>query len=529
MTKQVLRYKDIREKILSAVDTIADPIAETMSPKGRNVIFEDEYGNYKSTNDGVTIAKSINVKDPVQNAIISMLKMSSEKSNTEVGDGTSTTLKLSQILIKEGFKLIDAGYNQMDIRHSYEKAGNLIIEKLKDKAQKIKDDKDLERIARVSSNNDEEIAKNVVRIVKTAGQDGMVFLDPNVNGVTTEITEDNGFNIESGILFAELRNDPRKFTANYTNIPVLITDKRIYYKEEAETILQTVLNMGKKEVVIVARDFVGPCVNFFVANHVQGTIKVLLVKEPRANDKDNDALYDLAVYLGGTVVSEKSGSLVNNLDPKQFVVADRVFADGARTLIVTKKKKNKELENRVEALKKELAKDKDDETIKKRIASLTNGIVNIKVGGATRLEVIERVYRYDDAVHAARAAMEDGYLVGGGVTMLSLLDEIKGEIEEVLPVFKAFCEASTRQIALNCGEHAESIVKITKEENKGKKVWTKGYNAITGEIEDLLKTGIIDPFKVTEMAIRNSISVASQIISSNFLIVNEAEEESDKK
>lgn len=531
MSKKVYRYKDIQTQILRGVDLIADPIRQTISPKGRNVIFENERGDYVSTNDGVTIAKNLSVSEPVENAIISIIKAASLKSNTEAGDGTSTSVVLSQVLVKEGLKLVDNGMNAMDVKKNLEEMGEAIIKKLKERSIKIKNDSELEQVALVSSNSDAKIAKDVVRVAKIVGEDGMVFLEKN-NKVETEIEEDNGFVIEDGMFSPELRNNPRGFSATYKEAPVLITDKRLYYAEEAETIIKTVLMHGHKSVVVVARDFIGQAPNVFIANHTQGNCSVLLVKDSRVSDKNNECLEDLSTYLGGKVISEKTGSLVDNLTIDDFVFCDKAFADGVKSIFTSKLKKNKKLDVRVKALKKELAKDKDDEYLKKRVASLTNGMVTIKVGGNTAIEVQERAYRYEDAVHAARAAMKDGYLVGGGVTMLSLITEIPVR-PEMVPLLRRFCEANTRQIAENCGEHPDSIVTTTRNTNLNnrKKVWVYGYNAASGVVEDLLKSGVIDPAKVTEMAVRNSISVASQIISSDFLILEDedGEDSSDKE
>lgn len=519
MNKQVYRYKDIKDKILKGLDLIADPIRQTISPKGRNVIFESDRGDFVSTNDGATLAKNISVSDPIENAIISIVKSASLKSNTEAGDGTSTSIVLSQILIREGLKLIDNGMNPMDVKKELERIGEEVVKKIKERAIKVKNDKEIEQVAMISSNSDSKIAKDVVRVVKIVGEDGMVFLEKN-NKVETEIEEDNGFVISEPLFSPELRNNPRGFTANYKDVPVLITDKRLYYPEEAETIIKTVLMNGHKAVVVVARDFIGQAPNVFIANHTQGNCSVLLIKDSRVTEKDNQPLDDLAVYLGGKVISEKAGSLVNNLTIDDFVFCDKAFADGVKSILTSKNKTNKKLATRVKALKKELAKDKDDESLKKRIASLTNGMVTVRVGGNTAIEVQERAYRYEDAIHAARAAIKDGYLVGGGVTMMSLYSSIDTP-SEMIPLLKKLCEANVRQIAENCGEHPDSIVENTKIANIGKKTWTFGYNALTGQVEDLLKAGVIDPAKVTEMAIRNSISVASQIISSDFLILHE--------
>lgn len=515
MNKQVYRYKENKEKILQAINMIADPIRETMSPKGRNVIFETEDGEYTSTNDGVTIAKAIEVADPVQNAIIQIIKGASLKSDI-VGDGTSTAVLLSKIATEEGFKLKENGLNEMDIKKEFEKFGEDLIGILKKKAIKIKNDNDLRNVAFISSNNDPVIADDVLKIFKIIGEDGLGFYEPN-NKPETEIVEEKGFKIEQGMFSPELRT-ANNFSAIYKNTPVLITDKRLYYPEEAETILNTVLDAGYKSVVVVARDFLGQSVNTFIANHTQGVIKVLLIKDPRVTEKDNATLHDLATFLGGKVISEKTGSLVDKLKIDDFVIAKRVYSDMYQSLIGSQEENSKKLKSRVKELKAQLVKSPEDSDLKKRIASLTNGSVIIKIGGSTAIEMKERRYRYEDAIAATRTAMKGGYLVGGGVSVLKAFDS-KRYPDEYRSAFRKFCEANVRQIAENCGKHPAYIIDNTL--NLGPNF---GYNALTDKFSDLLKDGVVDPYLVTEMAIRNSISVAGQIISGNFIITNDRSE-----
>lgn len=521
--KQVYKYSEIEDKILKAVDIISDPIRETMSPKGRNVLFENDKGSVISTNDGATLAKSISVSEPVVNAIIEVIKGSSLKTNTEVGDGTSTTILLSSILIKEGLRLVKDGVNAMDIKKELTLFGENLKNELKNKAIQIKTKEDRLSIATISANNDMEVAKDTVKAIDVAGLDGMIFIEPN-NKVETEVIEDTGFHIETGMFVPELRTEPNRFVATYMNVPVLITDKRIYYKEEVQSILGTVLDAGYKEVVIIARDFIGESLNEFLVNHNRNVVRCLLIKDPRADGKNNESLDDLAVYLNGKVVSEKNGSIVNKLNIKDFVMANKVFADGSKTLITPKVTNTKNLKLRVEALKKELEKDKDNDTLKRRISSLTNGMVTIKVGGNTPIEIHEKIFRFEDAINALRAAIKDGYLVGGGISIYRAYQALikKPVRPEFNTMFKKYCEGNIRQIADNCGKHAESIIgeiSVAKP--------TVGYNALTDKVEDLLKAGVIDPYKVTEMAISNSISVANQILSSGYLIINEVEKDNE--
>lgn len=518
MTKKIYKYSDIKEKILEAVDLIADPVKQTLSPKGGNVIFQDERGNPVQSNDGATIARSISVKDQVQDTIINIIKASSLKTNSEAGDGTTTSILLSQVLIKQGFKLIEEGMNPIVLKKKLEDMGEKLIAKIKQSVLTIKTDDDLLNIATISANNDKHIAKYVVDVVKFAGQNGMIFIEPN-NKIDTEIEKEPGFKIDSGMLSPDLRNNPASFSATYKSVPVFITDKRLYYREEAETILKEAIKAGHKSVVIVARDFIGEAPATFIANHAKKIINVLLVKDNSVTESNAENLDDLALYLNGKVIKEKNGSLVNNITQEDFVIANQVFSDSQKTIFTPVTVGLKSVADLVKTLEAELKKDKDNNKLKERISALTSGTTTIKVGGATQLEQTEKIYRYEDAINATRAAIRDGYLVGGGITLLN--SYVKKQFDtELQPLVKKFTEASIRQIAENCGKHEDTVIKTIQDGGLG-------YNALTDTFEDLLSAGVVDPYKVTEMAILNSISIANVILSSKYLIVNELVDDED--
>lgn len=528
--KLVYPYSEIRHKIVEAVDLLNNPIRQTLSPRGANVIYEDESGNPNITNDGATIARNITVRDRVMNNVIDIIKHASLRTNSSAGDGTSSTIVLASILIKEGLKLVEDGeWNRIELKKEFDSFATEMVAQLTKLKKPVKNDKDLYYIAKVSASGDEEIANTIVKTVKTSGEDGMVFIEP-ANAMETSIEEDTGFNMSAGMFAPELRNNNKAFSATYLDVPVLITDKRLYYSQEAETILSTALKNGFKEIVIVAKDFIGEALPYFVANHTKGSIRVLLIKEPNVDKNGGLTLEDLAIYLGGHVVSEKNGSIVDNLTIDDFVMAKKVFADGMKSLISRDKDEtNKELEDRIVALKKELKKkgtleDDSVKDLKERVASLTNGIVTIKVGGTTALEVNEKIFRYEDAVNATRAAMKDGYLVGGGLSMLRAFREAKFK-GELAKLFRKVGEANIRQIAENCGLNGD-IVLDTITELQGKDV-DCGFNALTMQYDNLLKAGVIDPYKVSEQVIRNAVSVAGIIIGSGYMVVHDVKEEKE--
>lgn len=521
-SKQVKEYQAIEDKILRAVSTIAEPVAQTMGPLGGNVIFEDEQGGYKFTNDGVTIARSISVKDPFEDAIIQIIKQASMKTNRQAGDGTSTTILWSKILIEEGLKSIRDGVNHRTITDEYKRFAKETQERLKKMKKSVKNDEELLQITTISANNDAEIAAHAVQVVRAAGEDGYIFLESS-HGPDTEVKVDTGFVIEQGVLRPELVNTDNG-TAQHEEVPVLVTNKQLYYEEEAETILNTVLQAGYKNVVVVAKDVVGDALGFFLANHQQGNVQVFLVKDPNVDSQKNATLHDLAAYLNCEVMTDSAGPFVDNLAIDNFGLAKKVYSDAAQTLVVREDDEDdKRRTERVNALKKELKKHGDDENtekrnLKKRLASLTSGIVTVRIGGSTPIEVIEKRFRYDDAISAGRAAVADGYLPGGGLAMLNAFKESGSQFDRV---FRKVAEANLRQVVENAGRNADLVIERVRSNGKG-------YNVVTGEYVDMVKEGIIDPFRVTNNAMANAVSIANAIISSRYIIVNEREDGKSK-
>lgn len=520
--KVIYKYEDIQERILNAVDMITEPIASTLSPKGNNVIYEDDQANQHWTNDGYTIASHIQVAGDVENAIIEIIKGGSRKTNLEVGDGTSSTVVASSVLIKGGLKMVGDGFNQMEVRDELLDFSKQMKAVLIKGVVKVKTDEDIRTIAEISASGDKEIAKNVSDIIKIVGEDGQVMIDKGYVP-ETEIIEDTGFVIKSGVFAQELVN--KQFQANMEDVPVFITDKRLYYKSEAETILTTVLQAGYNEVVIIAQDFIGESLPYFIANHVNNKCRVILVTE-----KKLEILEDLATFLGGEVVSDKKGSLVNNITIENFALAKRCFTDPAKTIISRdKKENNKDIAKLVAGLKKQMKKisnkqDPEYANIQRRVSNLTNGMVTIKVGGHTHLEIMEKIHRYEDAINAARAAVKEGYLPGAGVSMLNAFKHIKVK-PEYEKLFRAVAEVNIRQIAKNCGKSPEVVL------NEIDKVGKKGFglNANTGKVEDVLKAGIIEPYLVTSQVLDNAVSIANIIITSKYLVCNDLENLNEEK
>lgn len=513
MDKEIFKASDIKDRILSGIDFIVNPVSSTLGPKGNNVMFESDSGGMILTNDGVTIAKNISSKDPLQEMIIETIKQAALRTNTEGGDGTTSTTTLAGILSKEGMKLVENGYSWIQVRDELDKLADKLLKKLEKSKIKVEGKKGLREIATISSNNDSEIADNVMKAIDVAKEDGMIFLDGNTKP-NTEIIQDLGFMVKSGIPYQELLVESGKNSVVFKDAPVLLTDKKLYYAEEAETILRVAVKAGYKSVVVVARDFMGDAVNTFIANHTKGVIKVMLVRAEGVDDNKSERLHDLAVYLGGEIVTEKTGSLVNKLTPEQFVTVSQVFTDPQKTLFTPKVAASKKLKERIAFLKSELEKDKDKEEVKQRLASLTTGVVTIKVGGATSIDMREKVFRYEDAINATRSAMKYGYLVGGGTALLRAFDESDCPNKDFLPLYRKYCEAIVRQIATNAGKHEDTIVETVRS-LKG----NHGYNARSDKYEDLLANGVVDPFMVVKLSIEGSMATAKTLTSVKYYMV----------
>lgn len=517
MIKKIYKYEDVKDKIHAGLDAIADPIRQTLSPKGGNVLIQGENLQLIDTNDGVTIAKNIDLHEQVEGIIVDIVKTASLKTNSEAGDGTSSTVLLSQVLTKEGLKMKDEGASRIEIEQKFLEMAKILLKKIKSNVVEVKTDADIKNIAKISANNDEEIATFVLDVVKTAGEDGMVFLEPG-NSPKTELTKDLGFMIKSGLIHQELVTNPAQPTSTFKDVPVFITDKRLYHAEEAETILRVAIQNGHSSLVVVARDFIGEAVPTFIKNHTEGNIKVILVKDPNCTETDNTSLDDLAQYLDGKIIADKSGSIVNKISIEDFVIASKVYTDPRKTLFTPKTSGSKALKERIKYLREELKKDKRNTRIKERLSSLTTGVVTVHIGGSTIIEMTEKIYRYEDAVNATRVAMKNGYVVGGGISLLRAYNPSDYE-GEMISIAKKFSEAITKQIAINCGKHDETVL----ENIKSNKSSTYGYNALTDTYGDLLKEGVIDPYIVLEMSINNAVSIANIITRINNYIVYDRE------
>ena len=505
MSKIITKFDP--ELIRRAVDRIAEPVIQTLTPLGNNVLFEKDLHSL-ITNDGATIAKLIDSEDETEDAIIQMVKYGSLATNQLAGDGTSTTILLTKKLTDLGLDEISKGKKPMILKQEFNKLKNEILTK-SESFKKTVTKEDWFKIATISSSGDEELASNVVEIIETAGLDGMVFINESKTE-KTKITKDSGYLLEES-MFDPVLGNMQPGRADYSKPYVFITDKKLYHIEECKEILEVGYASGATNIVIVARDFVGESSGFLVSNHMDPKvpINILLIKYPTP-DNDFTPLYDLATYLGATLVSEKIGSLKGKLNADHYTLVDRVYSFGNKTIFVTNNKANPELTMLIEDVRAKKEDNPNDTKIAKRLASLTAGTVNLDVGASTGPELRELIYRYEDAINATRAAIRSGYVVGGGVTLYNSTRELNS-------LGKEFGTASIKQIVKNCG------VDFDEQRYTG----TIGFNAKTGEYSDLEKDGVIEPYDVFKYSVINAFSVASAILTCGYFVVNKTKKDKE--
>lgn len=486
--------------IRRAVNRIAEPVVQTLTPLGNNVMFEKDLQTL-ITNDGASIAKLIDSEDEVEDAIIHMVKYGSLSTNQIAGDGTSTTILLTKKLVDLGLDKIASGTKPMILKKEFLQLRDSILSQSEQLRRDISHD-DWFRIATISSGGDKELATNVVEIIDTAGLDGMVFINDSKTQ-KTRIIKDTGYNLDEP-MFDPVLGNVSQGRADYLMPHVFITDKKLYHIEECREILEVAASTGVKDIVIVARDFLGEAPGYLINNHLDQRVplNILLIKYSTP-DNDTTPLYDLATYLGGKVITEKAGNLKGKLNGDSYVLTERVYSMGPKTILVSDDKVNPELSMLIETVRAKKEEEPDNQKVANRLASLTAGTVTLEVGAPTGPELRELIYRYEDAINATRAAIRSGYVVGGGLTLFNStrnLDEMGRE----------FGRASVRQIAENCG--------IDFDESKYNS--DVGYNAETEKYSNLEEDGVIEPYDVFKYSIINAFSIATAILTSGYIIVN---------
>lgn len=531
MAKTILFNEEARRALKRGVDTVANVVKVTIGPRGRNVVLDKSYGAPTITNDGVSIAKEISLKDKFENMGAEIIKEVANKTNDVAGDGTTTSVVLTQAIINEGLKHASMGVNAMSLRSGIEEAVAKAVTVLGSIAKPIKNKEEIRQVATISAES-EEIGAIIADTIEKVGKDGVVTVEESQTfGVDSEVVE--GLEFDKGYVSPYMITNPERMEAEYRDVPILLTDKKISGVKEILPLLESLAQSGKKELVIVADDVDGEALSTFIVNKLRGGFSVLAVKAPGYGDRKKDMLEDIAVTVGAKVVSEDLGLKLDSVTTDVLGRASKVVARKESTVIVGGKGNKTSIEARVKALKKqrETTDSKyDKEKIDERVAKLSGGVAIIKVGAATETEMKYLKLKIEDAVSATKAAIAEGIVAGGGSALIRVAKKMKGmkatdfatpEIALGYDVVLRAFEAPIRQIVLNTG-NADGSVAVEKIMSSDKE--NAGFNAVTEEFsEDLIKDGIIDPVKVTRAALQNAASAAAIFLTTEAAIADEPE------
>lgn len=529
MAKQILFDEQARMKLKAGVDKLANAVKVTLGPKGRNVVLDKGYGAPTITNDGVTIAKEIELEDKFENLGAELVKEVATKTNDVAGDGTTTATLLAQAIITEGLKVVAAGAEPMAIRRGIEKGVTAVVEDLKKMSKPVKGNEEIAQVASISA-QDDEIGQAIAEVMEKVGQDGVVTVEESQTfGLEKEVVE--GLQFDKGYVSPYLITDTTRMEAVYNDAHILITDKKISSLGDILPLLEKIAQSGKKDLVIIADDIEGEALATFIVNKIRGTFNVLAVKAPGFGDRRKEILKDIAVVTGGQVVTEDTGMKLDTATLETLGMARKIIATKETTTIVDGKGTKDAIDSRIAEIRNELANtdsDFDKEKLQERLAKLSGGVAVLKVGAATETEMKEKKLRIEDAIQATKAAVEEGIVVGGGVALLrarKALETMKVTNDDEKVAVKILwnaLEAPVRQIAMNAGKEASVVLaKVLEQEGN------HGYNAANDTYTDLVKEGIVDPTKVTRTALQNAASITALMLTTEAIITDKPEEKKD--
>jgi len=527
--KQITFDTDAREKLKEGIDALANAVKVTLGPKGRNVVIQKSFGAPAITKDGVTVAKEIELEDAVANMGAQMVKEVASKTADAAGDGTTTATVLAQALVTAGLKSVAAGSNPMDLKRGIDKAVKVIVEDLKKQTEQIGDDfSKIEQVAAISANNDETIGKLIADAMKRVSKDGVITVE-EAKGTDTYMDEVIGMQFDRGYLSPYFITDAEKMVSEYENPFLLITDKKISNMQDLVPVLEKTLQTGRP-LLMIAEDVESQALGVLVVNRLRAGLKVVAVKAPGFGDRRKAMLEDIAILTGGTVISEEQGYKLDTADLSMLGSCERVTVDKDNTTIVGGKGNAEAIQARINQIKQQIeatTSDYDREKLQERLAKLAGGVAVLYVGAATEVEMKEKKDRVDDALHATRAAIEEGIVAGGGVALvraIASLDGMKGLNEDEtigISIVRKALESPIRVIAENAGVDG-SIVFHKVLDGKG----AFGYNARTDEYQDLKKAGIIDPTKVARVALENAASISGLVLTTECVINDKPEKKS---
>ena len=525
MAKQILFDEEARRALGRGVDALANAVKVTLGPKGRNVVLDKKYGAPTITNDGVTIARDIELEDPFENMGAQLVKEVATKTNDIAGDGTTTATLLAQAMIQEGMRNVVAGANPMIVKKGIEVAVKTLVEEIKSKEQKVETKAKIAQVAAISS-GDSEVGDLIAEAMEKVGKDGVITVEES-KSMDTNLSVVEGMQFDRGYISPYMVTDTEKMEAVMDDPYVLITDRKISAVADILPVLEQVVKQGK-QIVIISEDLDGEALATIVVNKLRGTFKALAVKAPGFGDRRKAMLEDIAILTGGTVISEELGRKLDSVTLEDLGRARQVRSSKEETTIVDGAGDKKQISARVEQLKKQIAEttsDFDREKLQERLAKLAGGVAVVEIGAATEVEMKDKKYRVEDALNATRAAVEEGIVAGGGTTYIDILpalDKIKadGDVKVGIDIVKRAIEAPVRQIAENAGLEGSVVVDTVKKAGDG-----IGFNALENTYIDMIGAGIVDPAKVTRSALQNAASIAAMVLTTETLVTDKPEPE----
>ncbi len=525
--KEVRFSDDARSRMFRGVNVLANAVKATLGPKGRNAVLEKSFGAPTITKDGVSVAKEIELKDKFENMGAQMVKEVASHTSDDAGDGTTTATVLAQAIIREGLKAVSAGRNPMDVKRGIDKAVGAAVEELKKISKPCKDSKSIAQVGTISANSDESIGKTIADAMEKVGKEGVITVEEG-SGLENELDVVEGMQFDRGYLSPYFINNQQNQTVELEKPVILLVDKKISNIRELLPLLEGVAKSGRP-LVVVAEDVEGEALATLVVNNIRGILKVVSVKAPGFGDRRKAMLQDIAVLTGGTVISDEVGLSLEKATLNDLGEAKKVVVEKENTTIIDGAGKQADIKARIESIRQqaeEATSDYDKEKLQERVAKLSGGVAVIKVGAATEIEMKEKKARVEDALHATRAAVEEGVVPGGGVALIraqKALDKLEGKNEDQtvgIRLLSRAIEEPLRQIVDNAGEDAAVVLNKVKD-GKG----TYGYNAASGEFGDLIEQGILDPTKVTRLALQNAASVAGLLLTTEVMVAEAPKEE----
>ncbi|MDO9508168.1 MAG: chaperonin GroEL [Thermovirgaceae bacterium] len=529
MPKILVFGEEARRALERGVNKVADTVGGTLGPKGRNVVLEKKFGSPIITNDGVTIAKEIDLEDPFENMGAQLLKEVASKTNDIAGDGTTTATVLARAIILEGMKNVAAGANGMLMRHGIEKGVDFVVDQLKSMAINVKERAMIAQVAAISA-NDKAIGELIAEAMEKVGEEGVITVeDSQTVGTTLEMVE--GLQFDKGYISPYMMTDPERMEAHLDDAYILVNDGKVNSVKDMVPLLEKIVQTGKP-LLIIAEDVEGEALATLVVNKLRGTMQVVAVKAPGFGDRRKSMLQDIAIVTGGQVISEEIGLKLENADLSMLGRAKKVRVTKEETTIVEGAGDPDTIRKRASQIKTELedsTSEYDKEKLQERLAKLVGGVAVIQVGAATETEQKELKHRIEDALNATRAAVEEGIVAGGGVALVNTIEPLEKFIEKLVgdektgaTIVRKALTSPIHLIAYNAGYQGDVVVERVRSLKKG-----HGFNAVTGEYEDLIKSGIIDPVKVTRSALQNAGSIAAMILTTETLIADKPKKESD--